>query len=418
MFPPVGSAHFSTEPLGGPIFMPDSAGANPAPPTVPPREPAFPPAASLPNPWNPSNPIRNMRLTFWGVQGSCPIFPTTEEIRDYAQYVASYAVSHSTPGDPSHPGPSVDLPDLPNYGGETSCIEVETSEGNILVLDLGSGVRTFSRALLAKWQTRKERTLHVFGTHPHLDHRQGLSFASFCFARPPVAIPVYGSHLFLQALDDRYGLFSRQLTPAMHLDDPLDFRLMSAKFTATELRPPGSEIVGKTPWPVHDASHPVHVGATSVTAFPTYHGPTPCLAYKVRHGSASFVYCTDHELRHGPDPTDPRQLASEAAEAEIRRQCQGVDVAYFDGQYLTAEYHAKQGIGLNPPVPRLDWGHGCLEDVLSRADQCRIGRTYAGHHDPERPYTHRFHLDQDLLRWSKSSGVHVELAKAGAVIDL
>jgi len=357
-----------------------------------------------------------MRLTFWGVQGSCPIFPTLEEIHEYAQNVASYAVSHSTIS--AKPGQlSVNVPDLPNYGGETSCIEIETAEGNILVLDLGSGVRTFSRALLAKWKTLEERTLYAFGTHPHLDHRQGLAFASFCFARPPVTVPVFGSHLFLQALDDRYGLFSRKVTEAMHLDDPLDFRLMSAKFTPTEMRPPGAEI-GPTRWPVHDASQPLHVGSTSVTAFPTYHGPTPCLAYKIHHGNATFVYCTDHELRHGPNPTDPRQVASEAAEAEIRRQCQGVDAAYFDGQYLAAEYHGKQGIGSNAPVPRLDWGHGCLEDVLVRATECRIGRTYAGHHDPERPYTERFHLDHDLTRWSNSSGVHVELAKAGTVIDL
>jgi len=382
------------------------------------------PAFASPSSPKGAAPIRNMRVTFWGVQGSCPIFPTSEEIRDYARQVASYAVSHSSQGetpapDPGHePIDSPGLPDLPNYGGETSCIEVETSEGNVLVLDLGTGVRVLSRALLQKWPDGRERLLHVFGTHPHLDHRQGLAFASFCFAKPSFTVPMYGSHLFLAALDDRYGLFSHKITPAMHLDDPLDYQLMAAKFTGTELRPAGAAITGPTPWPVQDAAQAVHVGATSVTAFPVYHGPTPCLAYKIRHGSASFVYCTDHELRHGPDPTDPRQLESEAAEAEIRRQCQGVDAAYFDTQYLAAEYHGQQGIGLAPPVSRLDWGHGCLEDVMVRASECRIGRTYAGHHDPERPYTQRFQIDQDLRRWSKSSGVHVELAKAGAVIDL
>jgi hypothetical protein len=378
----------------------------------------MPAASSLPASPHSSPPIQNLRITLWGVQGSCPIFPTGEDLHAFAQHVASYAVSHSSPSDPAHPGhPIIDIPDLPNYGGETSCIEVETAEGNILVLDLGSGVRSFSRALLTKWKQRTDRTLYVFGTHPHLDHRQGLSFASFCFARPPFVVPVFGSHLFLEALDDRYGLFSRKLTPAMHLDDPLDFRLMSARFTPTELRPAGSK-GGSLPWPVQDAATPVHIGSTTVTAFPTYHGPTPCLAYKIHHGTATFVYCTDHELRHGPDPTDPRQIASETAEAEIRRQCMGVNAAYFDGQYLTGEYEGKQAIGLNPPVPRMDWGHGCLEDVLNRATECRIGRTYAGHHDPERPYMERFHLDQDMRRWSLSSGIHVELAKAGAVIDL
>ena len=33
------------------------------------------------------------------------------------------------------------LPDLPIYGGDTSCLEVETAEGNELLFDLGTGVR-------------------------------------------------------------------------------------------------------------------------------------------------------------------------------------------------------------------------------------------------------------------------------------
>ena len=32
--------------------------------------------------------IRNMRITFWGVQGSCPIFPTGIEIEEFAKRVA------------------------------------------------------------------------------------------------------------------------------------------------------------------------------------------------------------------------------------------------------------------------------------------------------------------------------------------
>src|SRR6185436_20723441 len=75
--------------------------------------------------------------------------------------------------------------------------------------------------------------------------------------------------------------------------------------------------VSGLPWRVHDMSEPVRIGETSVTAFEVYHGVTDCLAYKIRHGDVSFVFCTDHELRHGDDPTDPRQAKSTAAEATL-----------------------------------------------------------------------------------------------------
>jgi hypothetical protein len=169
---------------------------------------------------------------------------------------------------------------------------------------------------------------------------------------------------------------------------------------------------------VRDAADPVQIGATSVSAIQVYHGFTRCMAYKVRHGPATFVYCTDHELRHGDAPDSPRQLESEAAEAELVRQCEDVDVAYFDGQYFLEEYLGKRGIGTTPAVKRIDWGHGCIEDVIARAKRCRIGRTYIGHHDPERLWQDRVRIDADLHVSSKSMGRHVELAKARGVIDL
>src|SRR4051794_27865741 len=40
-------------------------------------------------------PIRNMRVTFWGVQGSCPIFPTGREVNEYARRIATYTIERA-----------------------------------------------------------------------------------------------------------------------------------------------------------------------------------------------------------------------------------------------------------------------------------------------------------------------------------
>jgi hypothetical protein len=163
---------------------------------------------------------------------------------------------------------------------------------------------------------------------------------------------------------------------------------------------------------------PVRVGNTTVTAFEVYHGVTDCLGYKIRHGDVSFVFCTDHELRHGDDPTDPRQAKSSAAEATLVEQCGDADLGYFDGQYFRSEYEGLRGIGLTPPVSRVGWGHGCIEDVIARARKCRVKHTLIGHHDPERQWDARVHLDRELARLCEGEPNRIELAKQGAVVNL
>lgn len=401
-------------------------------------------------------PIRNMRITFWGTQGSCQYFPKPNEIHDYNRLVALEIVQRifqnlgQTFGDAGTESLSlstdpafrellsgtadestlrayleqrIGLPDPPVYGGETTCVEVETAEGTVIVLDGGSGIRHFARNRIAQWADRTERVLYVFGSHDHLDHRIGLPFCDICFANPhPFELRVFGHHEFLETLDERFGMFSQRVSEITYQDDPLDFRVMSAKFLGTELRNgDGSAGPADDPsfWTVHDISEPVRIGNTTVTAFEVYHGPKPCYAYKIEHGGASFVFCTDHEYRHGSDPDDPRQKASEIAEQRLIEQCQGVDAAYFDGQYFLDEYHGRaMPRGASFAVPRVDWGHSCIEDVVARARACGIKQTFIGHHDPDRQWLDRVQIDRRLREQSAGTGCHIELAKDRSVLDL
>src|SRR5438552_3461379 len=165
---------------------------------------------TTPAPDEATGPIKNMRIRFWGVQGSCPIFPSLREVSEYARRIAT--------------------------------------------------------------------------------------------------------HTLQRAFEERYGLFSKQLKATMHLDDPIDFRMMAATFAASEIRTAGrTHGDAKPPWTVRENTDPIRVGSTTVTPFEVYHGPTECLGFKVRHGSASFVFCSDHELRKGNDPADARQVRSQAA---------------------------------------------------------------------------------------------------------
>src|SRR3954469_5109138 len=95
-------------------------------------------------------PFKNMRVRFWGVQGSCPMFPEPNEVEEYRWQVAQDSLQRVLRDLKSKGGncsASIDqilalsenpaalnahlrtlgAGNLPVYGGETTCVSVETS---------------------------------------------------------------------------------------------------------------------------------------------------------------------------------------------------------------------------------------------------------------------------------------------------
>jgi len=80
-----------------------------------------------------------MRIKFWGTRGSIP-----------------------TPG-----------PRTVRHGGNTSCIELRTSDGTLFILDCGTGLRELGLALMKEPQPIIG---NIFLSHTHWDHTQGFAF--------------------------------------------------------------------------------------------------------------------------------------------------------------------------------------------------------------------------------------------------
>ncbi|MGB5717882.1 MAG: MBL fold metallo-hydrolase, partial [Gammaproteobacteria bacterium] len=78
-----------------------------------------------------------MKITFYGVRGSIP-----------------------TPGYDTY-----------RYGGNTSCVHIETASGQDLVLDCGTGIRNLGKRLV-----EKNNTINILLSHGHWDHIQGYPF--------------------------------------------------------------------------------------------------------------------------------------------------------------------------------------------------------------------------------------------------
>jgi phosphoribosyl 1,2-cyclic phosphodiesterase len=387
--------------------------------------------------------IERLRITFYGTQGSGSVFPSRAErqafrhradvdllervFADLAARAGADGTLTVRPeeilGGPIGPrtlgdyAARFDVPEPRVYGGWTTCVHIETADGDDLVFDCGSGFRNCARDLQAKWGQRTERHLHLFGSHSHLDHTEGFDQAAVCFD-PRNRLHIYGNEQFLRALDFNLGIFSHQVAASVQgVQTPIFYGVMPAKFEAHLLGPgsddPGRPSLNAIP---HSLADPIRLGETTITPFNVFH-PAPCLAYRIEHGGRVFVFCTDHELWHG-DPGQASHALSRDAEARVVAHATGADLLYRDGQYLRAEYDGVMGIGGSGPVPRFGWGHSCIEDVIEMAAACGVKRTLIGHHDPNRDWSERNWLDESMLRRTGGSESQVEFARAETVIDL
>jgi len=77
-------------------------------------------------------------------------------------------------------------PETVRYGGDTSCVEVRTSNGSLVVLDAGTGIRSLGRSLAGS-----AKDLDLLLTHMHLDHIEGLGFFAPLFD-PECTIRIWG----------------------------------------------------------------------------------------------------------------------------------------------------------------------------------------------------------------------------------
>ncbi len=391
-------------------------------------------------------PVQNLRVHFYGVQGSSSTFPSRVErkaIREMMDYQLLDAVFADLEARADKQGnlslnlkemlggerskkllsayrASFDVPETGVYGGWTTCVRVEAGDGLDFVFDCGSGFRNCAGDLQSSWGDRPSRQLFLFGSHSHLDHTEGFDQAEVCFD-PRNEIIVHANRQFLRALDQNLGIFTKKVDENLiGVQTPLHYGKMPTTFTACEIRnliadpPPAEDPLADR---YHDVCEPLVIGETRITMTNVFH-PSPCLAYRLEHGGKAFVFCTDHELMHGVDEDDARYVESRAAEDRLSTLAMDADLMYRDGQFFRVEYDGLQGIGSGSGMPRIGWGHSCIEDVMEMAERCRVKTTLIGHHDPNRDWSERTWVDAALSRRSEQTGLRFELAQAETIFDL
>ncbi len=227
-------------------------------------------------------------------------------------------------------------PQFVRYGGDTACLEIHASDGAVLILDAGTGIRPLGAVLAREGVT----VMTLLFSHYHWDHLQGLPF----FA------PLYAADTRLR-LGGRRG--ARRELPGVlaHVFRPPLFPVPLSKVPAR------LSLVGFE-------NDVLRVGGLTVRRIPLSH-PNGGAGFRVEEGGASLVYLTDNELslRH-------RGGLSFDAYADF---CRGVDLLVHDAEYAPEEYGTHRG-----------WGHSHFADAARLALAAGVGSLGLFHHNQDR----------------------------------
>ena len=228
-------------------------------------------------------------------------------------------------------------PEMNRYGGNTSCVEVTLANGETLIIDAGTGIRTLGFSLPPDLPR-----INILLTHLHLDHIQGLMFFPPCF-RAESTIRIWGPSSPEASLESRIARYiSAPLSPVEVKELPCDVSFLDA---------PASE------WKIGEAT----IRAEAVT----HRGPT--LGFRITDGDGqSLCYLSDHEPALGAPLADlePEWISG----FNLARDA---DLLIHDCQYTDEEYPGHEG-----------WGHSRVTDTLTFAKRVGAKRTLLFHHDP------------------------------------
>ena len=220
------------------------------------------------------------------------------------------------------------------FGGNTACVEVRGRDGEIIVIDAGTGARNLGKALTAE-SGAKPLSMYLLLTHFHWDHIQGIPFFMPLYSSPNSVVICSG----FPAAQTREVLEGQMAAPYF----PVPFSTFEGQI---EMRQIGES--------------PVSIGSVSVRAFPLRH-PQNAWGYRIESDGVSIVHASDFE--HG-DPGFDRLL---------RESARNADLLIFDSQFTPQEYEQHRG-----------WGHSTWLEATRVAGDAGVKRLVLFHHHPDR----------------------------------
>jgi len=219
-------------------------------------------------------------------------------------------------------------------GGNTTCIEIRDDEGNVVIIDTGSGARELGTSLLKQFPSDSKANFNILYSHTHWDHICGLMYFT------PIYIPSFTLN-FWSMYDNLKKRLEIQQNPQFF---PIDLDYMASNKVFNQVYP------GKT-FNIHNLK---------ITAMEMNH-PGGCLGYRIEENGSVFTFCTDTEFDF-----DNKN--------DCDKYCdfiQDSNLVMFDTQYLIKQINDKKY-----------WGHST---GLTATDLClnsNVEKLIMFHHEP------------------------------------
>ena len=247
-----------------------------------------------------------------------------------------------TRGSIAKPGPGT-----VRYGGNTSCVEVTSPGGTMIIIDCGTGAHDLGQHILKNKLTGNEGSILI--SHTHWDHIQGIPFFAPLFV-PGNKWTFYAPRGFGDTLRET-------------LAGQMEFTYFPVTLDAFGAKVDYRDLVEQT----------FDLGDVRVTTRFLNH-PALTLSYKLECNGATMVYSCDHEphshdLAGGEGPIHGQ-------DREHSDWFRGADLVIHDAQYTPAEYATKVG-----------WGHSTPQYAVQMCREAGVGTLALTHYDPTRTDT-------------------------------
>jgi phosphoribosyl 1,2-cyclic phosphodiesterase len=280
-----------------------------------------------------------MYVRFWGTRGSIPSPLTAQAVRDkvvQALMEARGKELRSAGQIRTFVEESLPFHITGTYGGNTPCVEIESLEENESVLcDGGSGLREFGKAFFAGPNAGQPHVFHIFMSHMHYDHMQGIPFFGPGYV-PNNKLVFHGCHDSIEK-----SIREQMTTPYF----PVTF----------------DELKSTVSFEVHKPGDKISVAGLEVSFIEQDH-PGVSYGYRFQRKDKSVVYSTDAEHRAQHHCKDYPFL-------DFIRDA---DLLIFDAPYTFSEVGGAKE----------DWGHSSNLTGVDFASRARVKHLAIFHHDP------------------------------------
>lgn len=223
------------------------------------------------------------------------------------------------------------------YGGDSTCLEVATAGGDLVILDAGTGLRQLGNRLLA--EGRKD--IHFLLTHAHWDHLLGFPFFKPLY-RPGVTLHFHGCTFAQESIKT----ILRETMRAPFF--PVDLNEVAATLVFDDECRPDFEVAG-----------------LCCQSFPLTH-PNQGYGFILSEGAARMAFFPDNEL--GGDHFGGKSVQ------DYVDFVAGVDLLFHDGEYLAEEYERFAR----------NWGHSVYLETVRLGMAARVGKLVLWHLNQER----------------------------------